>query len=436
MKTRLTYIALSGLALAALLAPSASAQGFQVFSSGFTTPETISTVPSGFGNVTPGSFLVPNVVSAAGAGSSVIEVVPPTGGSPVPFTNTLGFAATGGLFLPSGYGSFGGQYLVTGFNASDSTARYSILNSSGTATLSAQPSTFSLTTPALAPSGFGVFGGDVIITAQNSGGQTLWALLPNGSITPFVSGMPINAFGIAFAPQGFGNVGGAALVSDESSGAILSVSPNGQFTTFTSISLVSGQRGLRQMAFAPASFGNLGGLLFVSVSGSQLGGGTLGSLLALDSSGHIVSSLKIGSSVSAFDPRGLDFTDDGRLLVSDSSSPGKILVFTPSAFVPEPASLVSLAIGGLTLLWWGRRRRLARVAGTIGVGSIYLAETRTGTDFSRIRHGHGRIRQPALREDSHAGSGDAGQGAGGGLPERGLVGEETDRAQPRADPLE
>ena len=70
---------------------------------------------------------------------------------------------------------------------------------------------------------------------------------------------------------------------------------------------------------------------FVSVTGSSQGGGTLGSLLALNSAGQIVSSLKIGSSVNAFDPRGLDFTDDGRLLVSDSSSPGKILVLAPSA---------------------------------------------------------------------------------------------------------
>src|SRR5207245_2803429 len=98
--------------------------------------------------------------------------------------------------------------------------------------------------------------------------------------------LPLAAFGLAFAPQGFGSVGGRLLVGDEGGGLIDAISSNGSVATFGNIPLTPGQRGVRQMAFVPTGFGDLGGLLLVSVSGSSRGGGTLGSLLALDGSGQ------------------------------------------------------------------------------------------------------------------------------------------------------
>jgi hypothetical protein len=186
-----------------------------------------------------------------------------------------------------------------------------------------------------------------------------------GAFTSFVPELPFGgnaSFGLAFAPSGFGSVGGSLLVNNSGNisgtSAILSLDALGNVTPFAEIDLLPGQVGLRQMAFAPDDFGEYGGLLFVSVTGSQQGGGSLGAVLALDSAGEIVATLKVGSEFDKFDPRGLLFLD-GQLLISDASDP--ILLATPGDFrvtpTPAPGSLVMLGLTGLTLL--AVRRRIA-----------------------------------------------------------------------------
>jgi hypothetical protein len=156
------------------------------------------------------------------------------------------------------------------------------------------------------------------------------------------------------------------LVGDGESGNIDAISSSGAVSLFATVPLAPGQTGLRQMAFAPAGFGipglDLSGDLIVSVSGSSTGGGQIGAVDAINSSGQVVAQLIVGSELSAFDPRGLYFVDSNTLLINDAD-PGTY-VATPSDFapyaVPEPSSAVLLTVPvlvGLGLLHRPRRFR-------------------------------------------------------------------------------
>jgi MYXO-CTERM domain-containing protein len=122
------------------------------------------------------------------------------------------------------------------------------------------------------------------------------------------------------------------------------------------------------MAFSLSGFfPGEGPLLFVSVRGSTAGGGTLGDVLAYDSNGTVVASLRTDLGLTSFDPRGLLFIPDlsnpaqTDLLISDASS-GRILLFAPPSFTvtPEPSGLVLGTAGllGLAGAAW-RRKRIA-----------------------------------------------------------------------------
>jgi hypothetical protein len=128
------------------------------------------------------------------------------------------------------------------------------------------------------------------------------------------------------------------LVSDGGTGTIESVNSLGQPSTFAVIPNIPVNGGLRQMAFAPANFGSIGGDLLVSVAASSQGGGQFGALYALNSSGFIAATLEVGGVLSAFDPRGMAFTPDGQLLISNATD--EIQKADASAIEPEPASVV------------------------------------------------------------------------------------------------
>ena len=106
---------------------------------------------------------------------------------------------------------------------------------------------------------------------------------------------------------------------------ILSVDASGVAEVFAAIPLsqqqIDARIGLRQMAFVPDGFGDLSGLLLVSVSGSVAGGGAIGQVLAIDEGGEIAKVLRIGTHLDKFDPRGFFFTEDGLILISDASDP-------------------------------------------------------------------------------------------------------------------
>ncbi len=335
-----------------------------VFSSGFTTPETITPVPAGFGTV-GGDLIIPD------QGANALYVVPTTGGTPSLFAS--GVSGNGGIFLPSSFGSLGGDYLVT---APLSGPGVIAVNSSGGQTVVPISSSYGVTGDAVvAPAGFGSVAGDVLIAGEDGAGfdnGEVIALSPDGAVSPFASlGVGGSAgyllpFGMGFAPAGFGSVGGDLLVTDGASGTIYAVNSSGNASVFASVAVptLSGGAidGLRQFAFAPAGFGTYGGDLFVSVSGSQYGGGVSGSVDVLNSSGDLVAVLLQGAVGAPFDPRGLYFLSNSQLLISDTDP--SILSAPPGAFTatPEPSTVIPLALGFAGILAAARRARKTQLA--------------------------------------------------------------------------
>jgi hypothetical protein len=348
---------ISGIVLAALPII-ARADSVNVFSSGYTTPESITLVPAGFGTV-GGNLIVPD------AGANALYVMPASGGAPVLFSS--GVNGLGGVFLPSSFGSLGGDYLVTGETSGPGVVA---VNGSGGQTTVPIPSSDGITGGVvIAPTGFGSVAGDALIGGENGAGfdnGAVFALNPDGSVSQFASlGTGGSAgyllpFGLEFAPAGFGSVGGDLLVTDGASGDIYAVDASGNVTLFASVAvpILSGSvPGLRQIAFAPAGFGPYGGDLFVSVSGSQFGGGISGSVDVLNSSGAEVAVLQQGAVGSPFDPRGLYFSSDNQLLIADTDP--SILSATPGAFTatPEPSTTIPLGLGLLGMVFAARRGR-------------------------------------------------------------------------------
>ena len=197
-------------------------------------------------------------------------------------------------------------------------------------------------------------------------------------------------FGLGFAPAGFGSIGGDLLVTDGASGTIYAVNSSGSVSVFANVAvptLTGGAvAGLRQFAFAPAGFGNYGGDLFVSLSGSQYGGGTSGSVDVLNSSDALVAVLLQGAVGAPFDPRGLYFASNSQLLISDTDP--SILSAPPSAFTatPEPSTMIPLALGFVAILVLSRRVRLKRAvwlavfaAASIAFSGLAKADTCSGT---------------------------------------------------------
>jgi hypothetical protein len=341
------------------------ADAVTVLSTGFTTPETITQVPSGFGSL-GGNLMIPDV------GANALYTIPVSGGTPTLFAS--GVSGNGGIFLPDSFGSLGGDFLVS---APTSGPGIIAVNSSGGQTIVPEPSSFAATGgDIVAPSGFGSVAGDALIAGENGGGfdnGVIMALSSNGTLSQFASlGTGGSSgyflpFGLGFAPTGFGSIGGDLLVTDGASGTIYAVDSSGDVSVFASVpvpTLTGGAiAGLRQLAFAPAGFGSYGGDLFVSVSGSQFGGGTSGSVDVLNSAGALVAVLLQGAVGSPFDPRGLYFASDNQLLISDTD-PG-ILSAPPSAFTaatPEPSSMLTLALGFAGIVAASRRARKAQLA--------------------------------------------------------------------------
>ena len=322
-----------------------------IFGSGMQLPEDISQVPTGFGSFSPGYFV--NDPGIHGIGLGNIDYLPASGGTATVFVTLPGGPSSpiGGLFLPSNYGAFGGQYLAVGYDTSGAFAVTVAANGTVTPMPMATVPGGEYSGAVLAPAGFGSVAGQVLLTLA---GGPIIALDQNGNTSTFatVAGDP---FGAVFAPNGFGLVGGDLLVSESGSGKIFAVDANGNSSVFATFPLGPNQYGLRQMAFAPSGFGSYGGDLFVSVTGSVQGGGIYGAVVVLDACGQEIAVLKVGTELANFDPRGLYFVDDQTLLIGASDP---IYAATPQDFqapTPEPATLLMFA-SGIVGLWWKRSR--------------------------------------------------------------------------------
>lgn len=350
-----------GLGLAALLLTGRPASAQILFSGGsYKTPETISPIPAGFGSL-GGNYLIPDANRSNPGG--LIWLLSRNGGPPTVFANAPDRHYRGGLFLPgSGWGSNSGNFLAVGNTGDNTTGAIDVYSSDGQMTPLVNTADESFTTPALAPGSFGAYGGDVVV-GDEANNQVI-ALTPGGATSVVAANLTIQPFGITFAPSGFGGVGGDLLASDVGSSEIDAIASDGAAFTFANIALKDGQAGLRQMAFSPAGFiPGYGSLLFVSVSGSDFGGGALGDVYGLDGSGNIVVSFRNSLGLTKFDPRGLTFIGNGQLLISDSSDP--IYLADASNFapaVPEASSFTATGIGllGLGFLMLRAKKRAAK----------------------------------------------------------------------------
>jgi hypothetical protein len=350
---RMRAASLSLAAVAALGLGAQARAATTVFSTGgdLMLPEAIIPAPA---SILPGGGYVIPDASIGFKGPGQVLTVPLTGGTPTQLTDFgTNFFPIGAAVLPGSYGALAGQLIVTGESGATKGAIDSVAASGAATTLFTSSTVSQFTSAVVAPAGFGAVGGDVLI-GDSSGGIS--ALAANGaSVKPFATVAGIDTFGLAFAPAGFGKIGGDLLATDGSTGKLYAVTPTGASSLFATVSVpaITSNAGLRQLAFAPAGYGAYGGDLFLSISGSEQGGGNLGEIVVLDSSGDQVAIFDQGSTANPLDPRGLYFVSNTELLASNGDP--EIDLITPSSFVgvPAPGPLAWL-LPALALLGWTR----------------------------------------------------------------------------------
>jgi hypothetical protein len=298
-------VGVRGLVLSVLVAALAATSAYaavSVFATGMIVPESITQTASG-------SFYVTDADD-----SGPIWSIPAGGGSATRLAKAR-YSLRDAIFLPAGFGSVGGQFLVVGGQAVvNGTAFASTMDASFKVRPYASQARSLWNTPVFATS-FGQFSGDVLVTNQGSGTESrdgsVDVFTPSGTVGRLTTLPSVNVpFGAALAPGSFGDVGGRLLVSDAGGSGIYSVSSSGAVSLFTTIPLASGQSGLRQMAFAPKGWGPYSGDLFVSVNTRDID---------VVNNGGVV----VGRISGSFNPRGLRFTTlsgSPTLLFSDTST--------------------------------------------------------------------------------------------------------------------
>ncbi len=101
----------------------------------------------------------------------------------------------------------------------------------------------------------GRFGGRLLVTGPAHGRTTVVALDCQGTAQVVTDAAPVLEGGIAVAPAGFGAFGGALIAPDELSGRIYSIDPDGTVRTVVDSGLpTGGDIGVESAGFVPAGF--------------------------------------------------------------------------------------------------------------------------------------------------------------------------------------
>lgn len=110
----------------------------------------------------------------------------------------------------------------------------------------------------------GRFGHRILVTAGLHGGTSLFAVDCRGRLARLVAHGPPVEGGLAVAPAGFGRFGGDLIAPNETTGAVFAFEPGGRVLTLARSGLPSGgDIGVESAGFVPRGFGR-GGAAYVA----------------------------------------------------------------------------------------------------------------------------------------------------------------------------
>jgi len=318
---------------------SATFESFSVFGA---VPETIALSQ---GTYAPG-FFIPEL------STETIYHVSPDGSTVSSFAVGMFAHPVDAIFAPNEFGGLGTRLFVCNQNSPDLPIQPAVVVVDANGTVSSFADTpgqwSSVTGLVHIPSSLGgPNAGSLIATDEfdpdgfNLVGS-IFRIDSNGAVSLLVSPVGVQIFTPALAPLEFNPIGNSIFVGQADGSLVLRFDPlTNNVSEFSSVDLAPGQTGLRQIAFSPIGWfaplaPNLAdkSLMVISISGSQNGGGTNGSLAILDAAGSIVARFTSSAPGRVFDPRGLLFDGDHLLVSNAAAGHAGIVSLTISDFLP------------------------------------------------------------------------------------------------------
>jgi hypothetical protein len=109
----------------------------------------------------------------------------------------------------------------------------------------------------------GAFGHRLLVSGPAGGKTVIFAIDCNGAVTVITRSAPVLEGGLAVAPSGFGSFGGALIATDEFSGKIYAIAPSGAVSVVAKPNLATGADvGVEGVGFVPPGFTGRGGRVF------------------------------------------------------------------------------------------------------------------------------------------------------------------------------
>lgn len=239
----------------------------------------------------------------------------------------------------------------------------------------------------------GRFGGRLLVAGRSHGSSVVAAIDCGGNVRHITDAGPIIEGGMAVAPAGFGSFGGDLIAPDELSGNVYAITPDGSAVAIARSGLATGQDiGVEGVGFVPPGFAGGGAAYFADRAtpgnphpgtdsllrldaGSLAGAGVReGDLLVATEGGAATIDVRCGSTCRVAPvARGDTAHGEGRVLVVAAAArqPGPQLSAAPdlgrAAFVQRwlmwggvVAAAVLLVAAGTLLAVWQRRRARRR----------------------------------------------------------------------------